>query len=151
MRIACLTSAFLRNWKSHLFRSIQQFLDASHNNISEMSVCDFHTHWAHSLTNLNLSYNDFTEIPDTVCQLTLLNSLDISRNNISHMPSENLWTTRHLIKLNLSYNKLSCNNEDSSKSYVKYEFKYKELRFILLSCNLTFYTLIVQFDDITMS
>ena len=86
-----------------------------------MSVCDFHTHWAHSLTTLNLSRNEFTEIPPTVCQLTLLKTLDLSRNGIYQLPPENMWTTRHLITLNLSNNKLACNygdQESGRRSYV---------------------------------
>ncbi|XP_072050090.1 leucine-rich repeat serine/threonine-protein kinase 1-like [Amphiura filiformis] len=114
----------LPSWKCSL-----ECLDASHNNISEMAVCDFHTHWAHSLTNLNLSHNDFTEIPNTVCQLTLLNILDISRNAISYLPPEHLWTTRHLTKLNLTGNKLMCNYEyeDSKRSSVTSTSFYTDL------------------------
>ena len=65
-------------------------LNASGNSIKE--VPDMHGHWSRSLVILNLSSNNLTEIPWTICQLTALHDLNLSSNLITQLPAPTVWS-----------------------------------------------------------
>ena len=56
--------------------------------------------------DLNLSYNKLTSISWDICQLQMLQYLDLSYNAIENMPPKFYWTCSNLRKLNLAYNKV---------------------------------------------
>ena len=73
------------------------------------------------LSHVKLSHNELKErapfyVPKFVLQLQNLVSLDISHNKITQMPPPSLWSSRRLRDLNLSHNRISRLNLDSSSA-----------------------------------
>ncbi|XP_078364681.1 leucine-rich repeat serine/threonine-protein kinase 1-like isoform X2 [Oculina patagonica] len=89
-------------WKCPL-----EILDLSHNNLSHFS-CNLEMVWSSSLKRLNLSNNHLGTISWNVCQLMVLQDLDLSHNSIRLLPKPEFWRCSTLHKFNLSYNKLSA-------------------------------------------
>jgi Leucine-rich repeat (LRR) protein len=78
-------------------------LDLSYNQITEIpeSIAQLT-----NLTSLGLSYNQITEIPESIAQLTNLTLLDLSYNQITEIP-ESIAQLTNLTSLDLSYNQLT--------------------------------------------
>ncbi|XP_072039567.1 leucine-rich repeat serine/threonine-protein kinase 1-like [Amphiura filiformis] len=81
-----------------------EILDLSHNQISE--IPSIHVYWRQSLRILNLNSNNLRKIPHTICQLTMLENLDLSNTGIRRLPDKDTWKTFSLAKLDLSANHL---------------------------------------------
>ena len=63
------------------------------------------------ITHIDLSYNYLTSVPAQLFQLPLLESLDISHNEITSLPSIELWNTESRLQiLNASHNALGGDN-----------------------------------------
>ena len=62
--------------------------------------------WDTSLKRLYLSSNNLGSISWNLCQLSGLQDLDMSHNNIRMLPKPEFWTCSTLHKLNLSFNKV---------------------------------------------
>ncbi|XP_010613731.1 leucine-rich repeat serine/threonine-protein kinase 2 isoform X1 [Fukomys damarensis] len=60
-----------------------------------------------SITSLKLSQNKFTCIPDAILNLPHLRSLDMSSNDIDHLPGPANWKSLNLRELLFSYNQIS--------------------------------------------
>ncbi|XP_038074856.1 leucine-rich repeat serine/threonine-protein kinase 1-like [Patiria miniata] len=102
-------------------------LDASNNKIGK--VPDMHEYWNRSLTNLNLSCNHLTEIPWTVCQLTLLVKLNLSGNKITELPPTDYWNIYSLRELLLADNCFEFTENTASPSAPAIVKKRRSLRF----------------------
>lgn len=89
-------------WKCPL-----EILDLSHNKLTSFS-CNMEMVWDTSLKRLYLSSNHLGSISWNLCQLSGLQDLDMSHNNIRMLPKPEFWTCSTLHKLNLSFNKLSA-------------------------------------------
>ena len=63
--------------------------------------------WMHSLESLHIAHNKLTEISQSITQLTRLNTLNLANNDISSLPPTNHWTCDRLVRLDLSYNRLT--------------------------------------------
>ncbi|XP_066918410.1 leucine-rich repeat serine/threonine-protein kinase 1-like isoform X2 [Clytia hemisphaerica] len=106
-RISTLPPA--SNWKCSMLMKF----DLSHNKFTGksaydgmaekpfVSTCEFPAElFQHTLENLNLSDNDLQVFPDTICELTALQDLNLSRNhNLHTIPStlgklKNIWTLK---------------------------------------------------------
>lgn len=61
----------------------------------------------HTIKHLELSYNDFTEIPKEVCSLVNLQELYIQYNQVQHIPEE-ISHLGQLQCLGLAHNKIQC-------------------------------------------
>ncbi|GAB1299751.1 Leucine-rich repeat serine/threonine-protein kinase 2 [Apodemus speciosus] len=60
-----------------------------------------------SITSLKLSQNSFTCIPEAICSLPHLRSLDMSHNNIEYLPGPAHWKSPNLRELIFSKNQIS--------------------------------------------
>ncbi|KAK7816992.1 hypothetical protein U0070_014335 [Myodes glareolus] len=60
-----------------------------------------------SITSLKLSQNNFTCIPEAIFILPHLRSLDMSHNDIEHLPGPAHWTSLNLRELFFSHNQIS--------------------------------------------
>ncbi|KAL5004043.1 hypothetical protein ScPMuIL_017499 [Solemya velum] len=60
--------------------------------------------WCGTLRNLDLSNNNLEEINEGIVKLYVLMDLNVSRNEISHLPSADVWDCGELYHLDLSYN-----------------------------------------------
>uniref|UniRef100_A0A8C9DLZ9 Leucine rich repeat kinase 2 n=1 Tax=Prolemur simus TaxID=1328070 RepID=A0A8C9DLZ9_PROSS len=60
-----------------------------------------------SMTNLKLSQNKFTCIPEAILNLPHLRSLDMSNNDIQYLPGPAHWKSLNLRELLFSYNQIS--------------------------------------------
>lgn len=89
-----------------LSSSFKEILDLSHNNFTHFS-CNMEMVWNSSLKRLYLSSNHLATISWNVCQLSGLQDLDLSHNNIRLLPKPEFWTCSTLHKLNLSSNKVT--------------------------------------------
>ena len=70
-------------------------------------VGDLHKHWAYSLQNISLSQNQLTELPETMCYLVDLKTLDLQDNIIERLPDPVLCRIHRLEELNLTGNQLT--------------------------------------------
>jgi Leucine-rich repeat (LRR) protein len=77
-------------------------LDLSSTKINTIS----NEHTLIHLTELNLSYNSFYEIPESLCSMEQLKILDMSHNRIRFIP-EYFYQIKQLEYLNLSFNQLT--------------------------------------------
>lgn len=73
------------------------------------------------LSHVKLSHNQLKErapfyVPKFLLQLQNLVSLDISGNQVTQLPRPSMWSSRRLRDLNLSHNRISRLNLDSSTS-----------------------------------
>ncbi|XP_028406855.1 leucine-rich repeat serine/threonine-protein kinase 1-like [Dendronephthya gigantea] len=93
-------SSFPTGWKCPL-----RILDLSKNELTDFRQSVFNA-WTETMVDLNLSSNKFSSISWDICQLKLLQYLDLSKNCIENMPPKHYWTCTNLRKLNLSENKL---------------------------------------------
>ena len=82
----------------------QSKLNLSGNQIGNLP--DLHLDWQKFLCLLDLSGNNFVEIPPTVCRLSALLELHISNNHIAGIPEKKTWVTPKLKVLGLSNNRL---------------------------------------------
>ena len=80
-------------------------LKAAHNLIE--NIPDLHLHWSLTLTCLDLSDNKLEEIPDTICQLTALDTLNLEDNLLKRLPPRYKCQIFKLHALNLTGNQLS--------------------------------------------
>ena len=83
----------------------KEILDLSHNKLTSFS-CNMEMVWDTSLKRLYLSSNHLGSISWNLCQLSGLQDLDMSHNNIRMLPKPEFWTYSTLHKLNLSFNKV---------------------------------------------
>lgn len=60
-------------------------MDASNNQLTDLPI-GAASYWMHSLERLHLSHNRFVEISRNVTELNHLTVLDLSYNNITHLP-----------------------------------------------------------------
>ena len=70
-------------------------------------VGNLHKHWAYSLQTLSLSQNKLTELPETMCYLVDLKTLNLQDNNIERLPDPALCRIHRLQALNLTGNQLT--------------------------------------------
>jgi len=110
-RLECVPSQFLEQC------FMLEMLDLSKNCLIALPAESAFTY--NRLSHVKLSHNQLMErapwyVPKFVLQLQNLVSLDISHNKITQMPAPSLWGSRYLRDLNLSYNRISKLNLDSS-------------------------------------
>jgi Leucine-rich repeat (LRR) protein len=84
---------------------LQRILNLSQNEITDFKQSVFNT-WTLTLVDLNLSSNKLTSISWDICQLQMLQYLDLSYNAIQNMPPKSYWACSNLRKLNLAHNKV---------------------------------------------
>ena len=126
------------SFQHKLFLFLKVFLDASHNKLEHLPIgCSIY--WKDSIKSVNLSHNQFTEILQDVAQLTKLEMLDLSYNQIAQLPEISLWSCYQLQNLNLSYNSLTVLSNlpvvDAKSSYKSMLQMFAESR---CKCNTVF-------------
>ncbi|XP_038199632.1 leucine-rich repeat serine/threonine-protein kinase 2 [Arvicola amphibius] len=78
-----------------------EIFSAQMNSLAVMPALPF------SITSLKLSQNSFTCVPEAIFILPHLRSLDMSHNNIEHLPGPAHWTSLNIRELFFSHNQIS--------------------------------------------
>ncbi|XP_059496398.1 leucine-rich repeat-containing protein 20 isoform X2 [Stegostoma tigrinum] len=73
------------------------------------------------LTSINLARNKFPVFPQQLTELTTLETINLEGNQIAEIPVERLASMPSLKSLNMKSNPLSCDNETTEQSVLKFE------------------------------
>uniref|UniRef100_A0A7M5VAP0 non-specific serine/threonine protein kinase n=1 Tax=Clytia hemisphaerica TaxID=252671 RepID=A0A7M5VAP0_9CNID len=92
---------FNRWWKCPLVD-----VNLSFNHIKDFTL-KTDSFWSKTIKTLNLTRNNLDFIPSSILHLTKLENLKLARNALKTLPRPDLWKTKRLLDLDLSYNQIT--------------------------------------------